>query len=155
VSVCNATNNQSFPTIATDGAGGAIVSWQDARNGAGALDIYAQRLNGSGTAQWTSNGVSVCGALANQDHPVIAADGSGGAIVVWNDARNADPDIFAQRVSASGAAQWPANGQAVVDAAAKQASPALVSVSGGGAIFTWQDFRDDTKGDIYAARLTG
>jgi hypothetical protein len=81
--LCGAANNQSFPTITTDNAGGAIVSWQDARNGSGAVDIYAQRLNGSGAAQWTNNGVSLCAALANQDHPIITADGAGGAIVVW------------------------------------------------------------------------
>jgi FlgD Ig-like domain len=155
VSVCSSANNQSFPTITTDDAGGAIVSWQDARNGSNAVDIYAQRLNGSGATQWTNDGVSLCAAIGSQDHPVIAADGYGGAIAVWNDGRNGNPDIFSQRVNASGATQWLANGQPVVQALAKQASPTLVVVPGGGAIFTWQDFRDDIKGDIYAARLTG
>jgi hypothetical protein len=155
VSVCNAANNQSFPTVTADDAGGAIVSWQDARNGSNAVDIYAQRLNGSGATQWTGNGVALCSAIANQDHPVLAADGSGGAVVVWNDGRNGNPDIYAQRVNASGATQWTADGQPVVNAIAKQASPTLVPVTGGGAIFTWQDFRDDIKGDIFVSRLTG
>jgi hypothetical protein len=155
VSVCGAANNQQFPTITTDGAGGAIVSWQDARNGSNALDIYSQRLNGVGAAQWTNNGVVLCSAAANQDHPIITTDGNGGAIVVWNDGRNGNPDIFSQRVNASGVTQWTTDGQVVANATAKQAFPALTSVAGGGAIFTWQDFRDDTKGDIYAARLTG
>ena len=153
--VCNATGNQTFPGITTDGSDGAIISWQDARNGAAALDIYAQRMTGAGAAQWTGNGVAVCSALTNQDHPVLTSDGSGGAIIVWNDARNGNPDIFAQRLNASGSPQWTSNGEPLVDASARQASTALTAVSGGGAIFTWQDFRSDVKGDVYAARFTG
>lgn len=151
--VCNAAGSQTVPGITTDGSGGAIISWQDTRAGTG--DIYAQRMNGAGATQWTANGVSVCSAIANQDHPVLTSDGSGGAIIVWNDARNGNPDIFSQRLNASGGAVWASNGEPVVNATAKQASPALAGVSGGGAIFAWQDFRNDNKGDIYAARLSG
>ncbi len=153
IAVCNAAGNQISPGITTDGNSGAIISWQDTR--AGLADIYAQRMSGPGVALWTGNGVSVCSASGLQDHPVLTSDGSGGAIVVWNDARNADPDIFSQRLNASGSPVWTSGGEPVVDAPAKQASPALAGVSGGGAIFAWQDFRDDSKGDIYAARLTG
>lgn len=153
LSVCNATGNQTAPGITTDGSDGAIFSWQDTRTAT--ADIYAQRMSGAGATQWTANGVSVCSAIAGQDHPVLTSDGSGGAIIVWNDARNGNPDIFAQRLNASGGSVWTSGGEPVVDATAKQASPALAGVSGGGAIFAWQDFRNDNKGDIYATRLTG
>src|SRR5215510_11543944 len=71
--------------------------------------------------------------------------------------RATDPsDVFSQRLSPSGTSLWTSDGEAVVDAPAKQASPALAGISGGGgAIFAWSDFRNDVKGDIYAARLTG
>ncbi len=49
VSVCTQPAGQSLsgfdyviPTLATDGAGGAIITWEDSRNDAG--DIYAQRV---------------------------------------------------------------------------------------------------------------
>ena len=153
LSVCNAAGNQTAPGITTDGSSGAILSWQDTRTGT--ADIYAQRMSGAGATQWTGNGVSVCSAIAGQDHPVLTSDGSGGAIIVWNDARNGNPDIYAQRLNTSGGSVWTSGGEPVVDATAKQAAPALAGVSGGGAIFAWQDFRNDNKGDIYATRLTG
>jgi len=153
LSVCNAAGSQTVPGMTTDGSGGAIISWQDARAGAG--DIYAQRMSGAGAVQWTGNGVGVCSAIASQSHPVSTSDGSGGAIIVWNDTRNGNPDIYSQRLNASGGSLWTSGGEPVVDATATQASPALAGVAGGGAIFAWNDFRNDNKGDIYAARLTG
>jgi hypothetical protein len=43
VALCTAANNQYTPTIVSDGAGGAIVTWPDLRSGT-YLDIYAQRV---------------------------------------------------------------------------------------------------------------
>ena len=45
--LCTAAGNQLIPTIVTDGAGGAIVTWSDYRSGTG-YDIYAQRVARSG-----------------------------------------------------------------------------------------------------------
>jgi len=36
VQVCGATNDQSRPDVVSDGSGGAIVTWFDARSGGGA-----------------------------------------------------------------------------------------------------------------------
>ncbi len=46
ISVCMLPNSQDFPAIASDGAGGALVTWEDRR--VGNWDIYASRLAGSG-----------------------------------------------------------------------------------------------------------
>lgn len=56
-------------------------------------------------AQWFPNGVPICTAAGSQGsrgNLVIIADGSGGAIVAWEDHRSGD-DIYAQRVYADGA----------------------------------------------------
>jgi hypothetical protein len=151
--VCEAPGEQMFPAITSDGSSGAIVSWNDTRSGVS--DVYAQRLNASGAMQWTATGVQVCTATGAQDHPALVPDGAGGAVVAWNDGRNANPDIYAQRMNGSGVAQWASNGIVIVNAPAQQAFPALTPVAGGGAIFAWQDFRNDIKGDIYASRLQG
>src|SRR5262249_34089539 len=58
VGLCTAANDQLYPTIVSDGAGGAIVTWYDNRNGAS--DIYAQRVSAAGAPQWTANGVALC-----------------------------------------------------------------------------------------------
>jgi hypothetical protein len=46
--------------IVSDNAGGAIIAWRDTRSVN--WDVYAQRVNASGVAQWTANGVPLCAA---------------------------------------------------------------------------------------------
>src|SRR5208283_1527483 len=47
VAICTAANNQYIPTLVSDGSGGAIITWEDFRNGS--FDIYAQSVNSSGS----------------------------------------------------------------------------------------------------------
>jgi hypothetical protein len=150
VALCTATGDQNYPTITSDGAGGAIVAWYDLRSGN--LDIYAQRVNASGAVQWTANGVALCTAAADQWYPTITSDGAGGAIVTWHDLRSGIADIYAQRVNASGAVLWTANGVALCTAAGSQEYPLITSDGAGGAIVTWYDSRSGLY-DIYAQRV--
>ncbi len=151
VALCTAANSQVFQQIVSDGAGGAIVAWQDFRNGVDD-DIYVRRINASGVAQWTANGVGLCVLAGDQLNPAIASDGAGGAIVAWQDNRSASPDIYAQRVTASGVVQWTANGAAISTAANTQYSPKIVPDGAGGAIIQWDDYRNGS-GDIYVQRV--
>src|ERR1044072_5636268 len=111
VVICSAAGNQNSPVAGSDGAGGAVVAWIDGRGGADS-DIYAQRFDGSGATLWAPNGAPVCTASDYQVEPDIAADESGGAIIVWNDYRAAGGQVFAQRVNASGAIRWQLDGVA-------------------------------------------
>jgi len=154
VALCTAVDNQQSPTIVSDGAGGAIVTWGDYRAGFTNSDIYAQRVNASGVTQWTANGVALCTAVDNQGGPTILSDGGGGAIVTWADARSGYSDIYAQRVNASGVPQWTANGVALCTATYHQGSPMIVSDGAGGAIVTWEDLRSVSSSDIYAQRVS-
>jgi len=152
VALCTTTADQDVPTIVSDGAGGAIVTWVDPRSGN--FDIYAQRISAGGTVQWAANGVALCTATDNQYSPVIVADGAGGAIVTWYDNRAGNYDIYAQRISAGGTIQWTANGAALCTAAEIQRDPTIVSDGASGAIITWYDYRSGTSYDIYAQRIS-
>ena len=153
VALCTAANSQSTPTIISDGAGGAIVTWYDFRNGTN-YDIYAQRISAAGVPLWTANGVPLCTATGDQGYPAIVSDGAGGAIITWSDKRSiTNWDIYTQRISAAGATQWTANGVALCSAAGDQASPTIVSDGAGGAIVTWGDYRSGTSNDVYAQRI--
>lgn len=94
--------------MVSDNSGGAIITWSDPRSGLSNLNIYAQRINGSGVVQWAANGVAISTAPGNQTNPVIVTNGAGGAIIAWVDARNPPPlpdyggHIYAQRVNANG-----------------------------------------------------
>jgi hypothetical protein len=141
------------PKITTDGAGGAIIAWQDARWGT-TLDenIYAQHVSVQGDVLWTANGIPVSDALGNQEDPQIASDGVGGAIIVWEDHRNGNMDIYAQRVSGNGTAYWDSNGVAICVAENDQDGPRVISDGSGGAVITWTDTRGSAQ-DIYAQRI--
>ena len=57
LAIAAAPGNQLRPNVIADGAGGAILTWQDPRAGFGNTDVYAQRVNAAGVPQWTANGV--------------------------------------------------------------------------------------------------
>lgn len=106
VAVCAAADEQRFPTIVSDGAGGAIVAWMDRRSG-GETDIYAQRVDAGGALLWDANGVAVCVADGYQVGPTMVSADSGGAIVVWySSGGGLDPGIYAARIGAEGGSRW-------------------------------------------------
>ncbi|HEU4929734.1 MAG TPA: hypothetical protein VFU38_07875, partial [Candidatus Krumholzibacteria bacterium] len=154
VGLCTLPQQQTLPSLLADGSGGAIVAWQDARNGAN-YDVYARRINGAGTPQWTVNGNPICVFAGNQTRVGIVTDGAGGAIISWGDFRLATSDIFAQRVNSAGAVQWTVNGLVVSDSPANQVSPQIVSDGVGGAVIVWQDEQNSIDDDIYAQRING
>lgn len=142
----------SGPLIISDGAGGAIATWEDYRVVLNQFDIYAQRVAPGGEVYWAVNGIPVCNALGNQQVPAIASDGGVGAIVAWSDYRNGLTDIYAQRLSGGGAAQWTPNGVAVCVATGGQLFPAVAKDGSGGAIIAWYDERSGYA-DIFAQRV--
>jgi hypothetical protein len=153
VPLCTVGSHQVDPTIVSDGAGGAIVAWADHRSGD--YDIYAQRIAADGTVRWTTNGVALCTADDSQYRPMIVSDDLGGAIVIWTDARSGSlsPDIYAQRVSASGTVEWTTNGVAICTAVREQRGSTVVSDGAGGVVVAWEDFRSYNC-DIYAQRIS-
>jgi hypothetical protein len=150
VSLCRLGGLRSWPMLIPDGAGGAIIVWDDARSLGNSYDIYAQRVDASGAAKWTANGVAICTRAGYQAFPYIASDGAGGAIVTWWDSRNGNSDIYAQRVDASGAIQWAANGVALCTEAGEQDDPQIISDAAGGAIVMWWD---SGNMNVYAQRV--
>jgi predicted lipoprotein with Yx(FWY)xxD motif len=153
IAICTQDSNH-LPVIVSDGSGGAIIAWQSYR-GSTTADIYAQRVNSSGTVLWTYNGVPVCVVVFEQDTIAMISDGVGGAILTWQDYRsnNGSPDIYAQRVNTSGARLWTANGVSICNQAAAQRGPKLVSDGTGGAFITWFDNRAGDC-DIYTQRIS-
>ena len=151
VTVCTDPTTQDYMQITSSGPGEAIVVWADARGGD--FDIYVQRLYSTGATAWTYNGYPVCTASAHQLLPQIVPDPSFGAIVVWQDARGASTDIYAQRVSIAGYATWTADGVAICTATDNQYDPMLTADGGGGAFITWEDNRSGTDWDVYAAHI--
>src|SRR5665213_52042 len=129
--VCTLAGSQhNSPQLCTDDSDGAIIVWQDTRNTS--MNIYAQRLDASGHARWTANGIRLAtpsGNNAIQGKPVIASDGSGGAYVVWEDLRNNTNgiDLYGQHIRADGTLLGSASGIAVCVASGDQINPVISS----------------------------
>ncbi|HEY3215544.1 MAG TPA: T9SS type A sorting domain-containing protein [Candidatus Eisenbacteria bacterium] len=155
-----APDNQIEIRAVSDGAGGAIVTWQDYRNSlTTGWDIYAQKVLSSGVVDpsWPTNGLAVCASALDQVSPALVSDGNGGAIIAWEDQRNGtDADIFAHHLLGSGAVDptWPATGKELSAAADYQVNPYIVSDGSAGAIVAWTDYRSGTDADVYAMRVT-
>ncbi len=153
VPLCTAVSAQADLSVIADGTGGAFVAWEDYRSGD--YNIYAQRINGSGTVLWTADGVLVCGLAQPQVDPSLTADDSGGVYIAWTDRRNTtDYDVYAQRLTGSGTALWAGNGVLVCGASYDQLRPFTTRDGLGGVILTWSDGRNATDFDIYAERLS-
>jgi len=145
------------PCAVADGNHGAIFAAVDHRNySVTQRDIYAQHLSAEGSVvpDWTENGNPVCTAPGNQGWNVVRAvtDGSGGAIVVWDDDRDLSTtsfDLYAQRISSSGSLDWTESGVPLTRAPNSQGlNSNVVAIADGlgGAFVAWSD---RTSRDVY------
>ncbi|HOJ08577.1 MAG TPA: T9SS type A sorting domain-containing protein [Ignavibacteriaceae bacterium] len=150
--ICTASNYQQFPQLVDDGNGGAIIVWEDSRF-FNDDNIYSQLISSDGYPAWTIDGVAVSSAADDQVTPQITSDGSGGAIVVWQDNRTGNADIYAQRIDNNGISQWTADGIPICTAINQQFEPKIISDGNGGGIIVWKDYRSGLGYDIYAQRV--
>jgi predicted lipoprotein with Yx(FWY)xxD motif len=151
VIVTNKTAREHNPKIISDNAGGAIVSWE--QQSGGLWDVWAQRISGSGTPVWAAGGVPLCNVTANRINPKIQDDGVGGAVVVWQDERSGEYDVYAQRIDKSGMLQWGTGAKLVCAAAGAQTDPKIDPDSSHGAYIVWIDRRSFSNYDVYAQRV--
>jgi hypothetical protein len=142
VPVCTITGTQANVDAVSDGAGGAIITWDDARGGP--RDIYVQRIGPDGVRLWNISGLSLCSAVNDQKYPRITTDGSGGGIVMWNDERDGRDDLYARRIDSSGSVHWTIWGIPVYTGGSRDNhhDHQIASDGLGGALVVWSDYRE-------------
>lgn len=146
IMISNASSNQEWPDVAFNGTDYLVV-WQDSRTGN--WDIYGARVDTDG-AVLDATGLSICGNANQQYYPAVASDGSN-YLVVWQDYRNSNYDIYGSRVDGDGTALDPL-GLTLSIAVNTQEYPAVVY--GGSSYFVaWNDTRNSWNNDIYGARV--
>ncbi|MCD6246577.1 T9SS type A sorting domain-containing protein [candidate division WOR-3 bacterium] len=136
-----------YPELISDGQGNTFVTWLHS-----GYHIYAQCLDSIGNILWDSGGVRICPYNSYQNYPEIITDSSGGGIIVWEDERNGNKDIYAQRINSEGVSQWTPNGVVIRDTINDQMSHIIVSDNHGGGIIVWVDNRNGNW-DIYAQHV--
>lgn len=126
------SNFSQKPAIASDGTNSLVV-WQDSRFGQ--WSIVGARVDANG-AVIDGAGFGVSLAPGNQWAPRVVWAGTH-YVVVWEDERNGNRDVYAARVGADGRVLDP-NGIAVTTSAATQTKVAL-AVLGTNVLVVWQD----------------
>ncbi|MEW6686110.1 MAG: hypothetical protein AB1393_07895 [Candidatus Edwardsbacteria bacterium] len=86
----------------------------------------------AGKVYWQTDGVPICTFGADQMNPVIVPDMKGGGIIIWQDWRSGNLDIYAQRVDSAGNRLWTNNGVPLAASATNENEPKAVSDMRGG-----------------------
>ena len=147
----NSGTMQGWPAVAVDDSGDVVVVWTDGRNGD--ADIYAQRYAADGNPLEANFRVNDDSGAAVQGSPAVAVDGSGNVVVVWEDGRHGDGDIYVQRYLANGSplgANFKVNDD---QGGAEQGRPAVAVDGSGNVVVVWTDERQGDR-DIYAQRFS-
>lgn len=158
VSLAPANQGVSGISMASDGNGGAFLTWEDARPDC--CKVYAQHITADGNASWQTDGIRlspepfiVFGSLFAP--PQVVSDGSDGAVFVWLENQVnptvEPPPVTAQRVDAEGGIVWPENG---VRIGTPQFSSFSVAGDGGGAFVAFVADTDAEYGEMAVQRVS-
>ncbi len=154
--VCLTRSLQRSPVGVGDGTGGAYVVWQDHRNGL-QTDLYLMHLgsNGDPVPGWPASGRRVCIATGDQLDANVIADGTGGCIVTWTDARFLAEQVYTLRLlpNASIPPGWTENG-VPLHPGNLQSAFSVAPDGSGGALYATLEIRSDMP-QIMVYHLTG
>jgi hypothetical protein len=131
------------PAVASNGSDYFVV-WTDTRNGNN--DIYGARVGVSGNVL-DSAGIAISTAAGTQDRPAMAWDGAH-YVVVWQDARTGNNDIYLARVSSAGSVV-DAQGVAIASGSFDDREPGIAS-DGTNSLVVW----DRNQSGVYGARVS-
>jgi hypothetical protein len=135
--ICGLAGEQAIPKIATCPNGDTYIGYFS--NESGNYDVRLQRLDSHGNELWTSGGILISNNasmtwLTDWD---MTADVNNHCVMTWQDIRNGNNNAYAYRISPSGSFVWGANGVALSNNSAFNASPKVTCTAAGNAIFAW------------------
>ncbi len=144
-------NEDPKVSLVENGYDGAIVVWESNR------EIFANRVNITGSKLWGENGIIVCEASTRKRLPKIIGDMKNGALIAWYDA---DPnsnheDIYAQHIDSIGQKLWTSDGKPIVINNQGKGSQnySIVSDNRGGIIAAWEGILNDSSDFVWVQHL--
>lgn len=165
LAVCDAPGQQVGPVIASDGASGAYIAWEDQRDGGPNNRVYVQRILASGAIAdgWPVGGIRVGNVESYESEPTVTASSDGGAFITWIRWAGETADIVTTRVTPTGsiASGWSATGLTLCAAPGHQDWPSTVPDGEGGLYAVWRDYRNEddmyppTVSGVFIQRVTG
>jgi len=145
------TADQIAPSILIDVTGNFVIVWHDFRNTD--WDIYYQRYTSTGGTLGVNTKVNDDPGTEFQFYPTISMDAVGNFVIVWQDFRNINWDIYFQRFTSTGSSLG-ANIKVNDDAGSMHQKVPTISMDGvGNFVIVWQDDRyGQTSPDIIGQR---
>ncbi|MFQ6609904.1 MAG: hypothetical protein ACE5D7_03785, partial [Fidelibacterota bacterium] len=145
--VCDEPGGQFNPKINNVTNTISAIVWEDRRDNPELNDIYIQFVDENGSLLFDPGGLVICGNSENQTSPGIKAE-NGKAFVIWEDLRNYNMDVYAQKVTTDGNIHWEVDGKPISTEFGKQTAPRLTTDGFGGVYFIWSDERNSTVSDV-------
>jgi len=119
-------------SIDSDGAGGCVLAFTDTRAG-GDLDVYAYRIDGTGTFSWGANGVTLSNNADFEANPKIAQLSDGSFAVTWSRSPSPGPGaVHVQKLDANGVPQFAGDGLQIVGPGVEKPSFSAITASDAG-----------------------
>jgi len=148
----NGTANQNYPSLALDSSNNLYITWQDDRSGNN--DIYAQKYDSNGNKIWDNDvKINTDSGSTNQSYPSLAIANNNYLFFAWQDDRNGNNDIYAQKYDSNGNKIWDNDFKINTNLDnSDQKKPRVTTDSENYSIFTWSDNRNGNY-DIYAAKF--
>ncbi len=139
------------PSVAMQGNGNFVIVWKDFRNG-NFSDIYLQRYDSNGNPLGSNVIVDDDAVNASQYISAIAIDGFGNFVVVWDDERNGNPNIYLQRYDSNGNAIG-SNVKVNDDIGnTKHSFPSVAMADNGDFVITWMSSITSANQDVEGQR---
>ena len=145
-------NTRDASRIISDLAGGAIINWNDTRhsnNNICQYDLYAARLNSSGTNLWSECGELIAGGRVGQYSGTITISETASAvdIIYTDESATGSGDLKHQRVALNDGSLLlePAN-NLLSGIEGDIGDPHVISMSGDRAAIVWEDHRGHCLG---------
>ena len=137
------TQQQRYPSVASDAAGNFVVVWQSIGQG-NDYWVIAQRYASTGAPLGPQFRVNTF-TLANKKYPAVASDPGGNFVVAWMSYYQDgffDWGIYAQRFASTGA---PIGGEFRVNTfiPGNQGRPSVASDAAGNFVVVWQSYQQD------------
>ncbi|MFC2085525.1 hypothetical protein ACFLS9_10735, partial [Bacteroidota bacterium] len=142
------TVEQEYPSISADSSGNFVITWVDMRRD-WESDIYAQRYSKDGSALGTNFRVNDNREDTYRRPPSVSMDDGGNFVIIWENDRYKDSDIYAQRYSSDGSAVG--SNFTVTNTSKKSPSSPDIRLWNDRIYSTWTDNRaGGTGSDIWA-----
>jgi len=163
------SNNPGQNTIIADTIGDQVIS-HVVRNSVGEtyiswfsdlgdlnFDVYLQKLNTNGTKAWDNEGLLISNHITNTwvtDYDMIL-DNDENVIIVTQDHRTGNSNVFAYKISPNGEFLWGNDGVQLSNTTGFDPAPKVVVANNNDALFMWADEPVDTTqySNIYITRV--